>query len=88
MGTSWISRKGLNLRKGGLDLEKGGAGGYDPPCLLYYLLALFVQPGYIHHVGVLSINMLCTKINNVATIFANELVITLFVPFGTHGIVV
>ena len=24
MGTSWISRKGRNLRKGGVDLEKGG----------------------------------------------------------------
>ena len=24
MGTSWISRKGRNLRKRGVDLEKGG----------------------------------------------------------------
>ena len=24
MGTSWISRKGGNLEKGGVDLEKGG----------------------------------------------------------------
>ena len=30
MGTSWISRKGGILEKGGgVDLEKGG--GYDPP---------------------------------------------------------
>ena len=32
MGTSWISRNGWNLRKGGgVDLEKGGEGGYEPP---------------------------------------------------------
>ena len=48
MGTSWISRKGGNLRKGGDDLEKGG---YDPPtnyvlyhaCLFFQLKLLFQE---------------------------------------------
>ena len=31
MGTSWISRNGWNLRKGGgVDLEKGEGGGMNP----------------------------------------------------------
>ena len=33
-GTSWISRKGGNLRKGGIDLERGG--GYDLPYQLWF----------------------------------------------------
>ena len=38
MGTSWISRNGWNLRKGGgVDLEKGGEGGGMNPLTNYDL---------------------------------------------------